>query len=414
MKNKSQFTKNVITLMTGTTIAQAIPIAISPILTRFYTPEDFGTLALFISITTILSIIVTGRYELAILLPKDDIDAINILFIALGLSFIMSFILLIIVSIFNIEISNILGNEDISVWLYFIPITVFVIAMYQSLSYYYNRKKKYTEISISRVTQSGTTSVSNIILGYWQYVNIGLIAATIIGQIFSLIILLKVVYKNDNRIFEKIDKLKIKKLFKKYNKFPKFDLLSSVFNILSTQSISILFNIILAPTTAGYYYLVQRTLSLPMAIIASSILDVFKEQASREYQLLGNAKVIYIETFKKLFILSFIITLLIYLYIVQIFTFIFGEQWIIAGEFAKIMSPMFFLQFISSPLSFMLYIGDKLKLNLYSQFILTVFILLSFYMAETSKDVITLITIFSSMFYLMQLYISANIALVFE
>ncbi len=41
LKPKSEFSKNVLTLMTGTTIAQAIPIAISPILTRIYTPEDF-------------------------------------------------------------------------------------------------------------------------------------------------------------------------------------------------------------------------------------------------------------------------------------------------------------------------------------------------------------------------------------
>jgi len=46
LKLKSEFAKNVLTLMTGTTIAQAIPIAISPILTRIYTPEDFGVFAL--------------------------------------------------------------------------------------------------------------------------------------------------------------------------------------------------------------------------------------------------------------------------------------------------------------------------------------------------------------------------------
>ena len=45
LKPKSEFSRNVLTLMTGTTIAQAIPIAISPILTRIYTPENFGVFA---------------------------------------------------------------------------------------------------------------------------------------------------------------------------------------------------------------------------------------------------------------------------------------------------------------------------------------------------------------------------------
>ena len=75
LKPKSEFGRNVLTLMTGTTIAQAIPIAISPILTRIYTPEDFGVFALYISISTIFAVIVTGRYELAIMLPKKNKDA---------------------------------------------------------------------------------------------------------------------------------------------------------------------------------------------------------------------------------------------------------------------------------------------------------------------------------------------------
>ena len=68
--------------MTGTGLAQAIPIAISPILTRLYTPEEFGIFALYIAITAILTILVTGRYELAIMLPKEDEDAVNILSIS--------------------------------------------------------------------------------------------------------------------------------------------------------------------------------------------------------------------------------------------------------------------------------------------------------------------------------------------
>ena len=75
---KSEFSRNILTLMTGTIIAQAIPIAISPILTRIYRPEDFGLYAIFVAIITILGSVASGRYELAIMLPKKDEDAINI------------------------------------------------------------------------------------------------------------------------------------------------------------------------------------------------------------------------------------------------------------------------------------------------------------------------------------------------
>ena len=74
----SESTKNILTLMSGTVLAQAIPIAITPILSRIYTEEDFGILAIYVSIATIVSVIATGRYEMAILLPREDEDAINI------------------------------------------------------------------------------------------------------------------------------------------------------------------------------------------------------------------------------------------------------------------------------------------------------------------------------------------------
>ena len=74
----SEFSKNVITLFTGTTLAQALPIAVAPILTRLYTPEDFGVFAIFFSITTLFSTIVTARYELAIVLPHEPAEAIHL------------------------------------------------------------------------------------------------------------------------------------------------------------------------------------------------------------------------------------------------------------------------------------------------------------------------------------------------
>ena len=81
LKFKSKFSLNIMTLMLGTTVAQAIPIIISPILTRIYSPEEFGLLILFMSIVSILSVIVSLRYERAIIQPLDDEDAISLVVI---------------------------------------------------------------------------------------------------------------------------------------------------------------------------------------------------------------------------------------------------------------------------------------------------------------------------------------------
>ena len=102
VKNKiidSEFSKNVIKLITGLSIAQLIPILVTPILTQFFSPEQFGTYGLYVSIYTILGVISSGKYDMAIMLPKNKKDSINIIAIcfifAIFFSLIIFFLLLI-------------------------------------------------------------------------------------------------------------------------------------------------------------------------------------------------------------------------------------------------------------------------------------------------------------------------------
>src|SRR5512133_2862261 len=56
------FVRNVFVLMSGTTIAMVVPIVASPVLTRLYTPEDYGVFALYVSIISAAAVIVEGGY----------------------------------------------------------------------------------------------------------------------------------------------------------------------------------------------------------------------------------------------------------------------------------------------------------------------------------------------------------------
>ena len=111
IKPQSEFSQNVLTLMTGSTLSQSIPIAISPILTRIYTPEDFGVYAIFLAIVTILGTIISGRYELAIMLPKKDEDAINIFALGLVITICLTVLTTILVITFNDYIVNLSNNQ---------------------------------------------------------------------------------------------------------------------------------------------------------------------------------------------------------------------------------------------------------------------------------------------------------------
>ena len=86
---RGEFNRNVATLVTGTGLAQLIPLAVTPVLSRLYPPEQFGVLALFISVVSSLSVLATGRYEFAIMLPRKDVDATNIAALSITISLIV-------------------------------------------------------------------------------------------------------------------------------------------------------------------------------------------------------------------------------------------------------------------------------------------------------------------------------------
>jgi O-antigen/teichoic acid export membrane protein len=206
LKPKSDFSRNVLTLMTGTTIAQAIPIAISPILTRIYSPEDFGIFALYMSIVSIIATMATGRYELAIMLPKKDEDTLNIMALSIIIVFFVSFLTFLIVFFFNAQITDFLGNTAISYWLYLVPISVLLTGVYQSLNYWFNRKKVYKTLAKNRIIQSSTTSITNLSLGFAGVGSSGLILSSVFGQGVVTALLSKFFFKN-NSFFQKVNKI---------------------------------------------------------------------------------------------------------------------------------------------------------------------------------------------------------------
>ncbi len=409
----SVFNKNILTLMMGNIISQAIPIAISPILTRIYTPEDFGIFAVYMSLVSMVAVFATGRYELAVMLPKHNKEAINILFLSILISFCISCFLFLIILIFNSEIVNMLGNKKLSNWLYFVPFSVFLVAIYQIFNYWINRNKRYKLLAKNKIIQSATTSFSNLLLGFAKIFQGGLILSGILGQFVATLFLFKNICKNDMEELKKITKFKIFYVANKYKKFPKLDIISSLLNTSSHQIISILFNSFFNSIFAGYFYLVQRMLGVPISIVSTSVLDVFKEVASREYALNKSAKTIFISTFKKLLLISLLPTLFLYFFVVDIFAFIFGQEWLIAGEYAKILLPMMFFQFISGPLSFMFYIAQKQELNLYCQAVLFFLVLMSFYLSDNAYSTIVCLSFSFSIFYVVQIVLSAKMAKVF-
>jgi O-antigen/teichoic acid export membrane protein len=407
LKLKSEFTRNVLTLMTGTTIAQAIPIAISPILTRIYSPEDFALFALYGSILMLLSVMATGKYELAITIPKNNIEAKNIVILSILISIFLSIFILILLFAFSDSIANLLKNKNIEDLLFLLPISILSVGFYQSMSYYTNRESKFKRLALSRVIQSLSVSSISLFFGYIIYLNYGLVLGSVFGQFLAAIILVRLVINDNKNFLKNISFRKIFVVAKKNIKFPKFLIVSNFINTFSQQLPIFLFSIYYSSAVVGYYMLSQRIIKVPSSILANAVADVFRQKASYEFSHNGNCVLLYKKTIKKLFFISIIPFSILFFIAPDLFAFVFGEKWRITGEYVQIMIPMFFLQFISNPLSMLTVIANKQEYDIWWQSMFgigTLIILLgTHYVNGNIKNTLMYLTFFYSLMYVIML-----------
>ena len=399
---KSEFSKNVLTLMTGTTIAQAIPVAISPILTRLYTPEDFGIAAVYGAVAAIFGSIATARYELAIMLPEKDDDALNIVALGLSIATALSVLLFFVVIIFNQAICDLLGNQDISFWLYFIPLSVFFIGLFNVLKYYNNRTKQYKDLAKANVYKSIASVIVRLSVVFIKPGPTGLLSGQITSQIVANTKLFVNTVRNKNlKLILSVSKMKL--LSKKYDDFPKYSTAAVLANTSSSQLTNILISTFYSISTLGFYSLVQRILGMPSALIGKSIGQVFYQQAAEEKRKTGTALIIFKKTIIKLAMIGLPIFGILFFVVEDLFAFVFSEAWRTAGKFATVLVPLFYVRFCIAPITVLNQIYLKNRLGMFWQiglFVLYTSILISGYYLEIDfKVILILFTSIISIYY---------------
>ncbi|MGI9581156.1 lipopolysaccharide biosynthesis protein [Chryseobacterium sp. RRHN12] len=361
------FFRNVTTLALGTVVSQAIVLATSPLLSRLFSVADFGVLSVFTSISVFFAVLSTGRYEFAIGLPENDAKAKLIFLLIVKLGFTISIcyfgVIFLLKDIFNIQDSAGFLKER-TAWLS--PVYIFFIAVYSGLGYWFQRFKKYKEITFANAIQVCCTALFSLIFGY-LHVKSGMIFSLIIGVILSCLFL---VIRSHEIFWKDFFKLSTFAIAKEYSSFPRYMILSDLSLTASQQFIPIVFSVLYNTTIVGFFAMANRMLRLPNIIITSSIANVFRNEAIDELRDKGNCKNLYISTFKKLAVMSFPIYLIIFIFSPFLFEWFFGKDWLQAGYFARILSALLMVEFIATPLNSIFYIVEKQKLLMWIQILL--------------------------------------------
>ncbi|TXH62395.1 MAG: hypothetical protein E6Q84_01370 [Thiothrix sp.] len=345
----SYFAKNVAILFSGTAISQAIPIAVSPILTRIYTPDEFGLLAIYIACITVLGVIATARFELAITLPDNHIDAANLVILTLKICTFISLLLFIPIALFGSDIAANLGHERLTPWLYFLPLSVIATSAFSTVQLWYNRLSQYKIIAMSRVQQSLLTASSQIGFGLSQ-----LSGGLLIGSIFANLVftswVMQQLWQTQKTLFKSVNSQSQLRLAQRYSSHPKYIAPSQLIGVTAQQIPLLIISSVYSLTVAGFFSLAFRLVSLPTALVASAIGDVYRQKISEEYNQNGEFRATFLKTLTATASLALLPSIMLYAAAPTLFALLFGESWRIAGEYAQILIISAYVQFIFTPI----------------------------------------------------------------
>jgi O-antigen/teichoic acid export membrane protein len=358
-KFNSDFVKNSFTIFSGNVIAQAIPFLCEPILTRIYSPKDFAVLAVYLSVANLFSIIATARYEMAIMLPKEDRKAINVLGLSLIISLIVSAFSFIIVWVFNLHICKILNNDDVAGYLYLVPLSVLSVSWYQVFNYWNSRKKRFQNVAISKSVQSITTISGNIGLAFLK--SLGLILGQIIGFLFGVATLCYSFLRRDNNQLKTITQSEMKEMAIVHQDFPKVNSVQAFGDVLKQSAEIFLLSFYYLKEQVGLYSRTLRLLFAPSAMIGSAVGQVFYQKASETYLKTGNIRQLTLKVLITLACISLPFFLIVALWGDSLFAWFLGEDYRIAGVYGKYLVPYLFFSFITSPVSQIPLIVNKQK-----------------------------------------------------
>lgn len=347
---KGRLRTNILLLSSGTALAQLIPILISPILARLYTPADFGYLALYGSVVALLAVVASGRYELAVILPESDRDGNALVLLSALLALGFSSACLIFAVGFADTIARLMGLVGWHGWLFAAPAGIFLSASYYALTYWLNRHQKYGIMSRNRVSQAALGGILSITFGLLGLSPLGLILGPLVAMLVTTATIAYLYIKDaaNQGGWSKIA-ARVPTAARRYILHP-FHLLPSHWMVALALQLPILtMSMTYGVTIAGLYLLANRTIILPTQVVANAIGDIYRREISVRYRTHGEFRSIFVKMISVTAAIAALPILLLVLVAPDLFSLVFGEAWRPSGDFLRILAVSAFFQFVVSP-----------------------------------------------------------------
>ncbi|MBE1274991.1 lipopolysaccharide biosynthesis protein [Enterovibrio baiacu] len=351
MKIKNPFIAKILALMGGTAISQVLIIASLPILSRLYSPYDFGLLGEFTAYTSVIAPIACLCLASAILLPKEEKIAklhMNTSFVTtLTLS---STLLVLLVLVINLGVEIIEYEND---YWYITLMVAFVLfsGMQQSLEKWFGRRDQFKILAKANIV---ATLIMILLKVFGGFVHPTALVLVITSSIYPFLYCALILITSNSKLLSlKINRLTLNKL--KFSFLRNFDFVRyqapQVLLSCLNQSIPIfILGYYFTAEVVGFYAMARGILSAPSTLIGKSVGDVFFPRMAKAALTDRNEmKRLFTLSISSLAILGIPIFSIVFFLGGDIFSFVLGEDWFISGEYAALLSIWLYFAFTNSP-----------------------------------------------------------------
>ena len=349
----------------GTGLAQIVALAAAPIITRLYSPSDFGEFGIYSALLAVLTVVVCLRFDLAIVLPDQSRDAAATLALSILAVHVVALATALILVAYEDRLSVWLGLPSTSKSLLLLPVSLYFVGLSQAITYWLTRVRDYKGLGISKVSQSVPQTTTQWVLGMLSLGAVGLVLSDILGKMTGLLSLWWRARRDLQTYGKDLNGTDIRNVARRYLRFSATSVPAGLINEIGSAAPTLLLAALFGSTAAGMYTLVQRVMALPMDLVGRSVASIFMGEAS----LLGREspnqlRGLFLRYAATLFALGLVPAVAIVCAAPTIFSWVFGAPWSEAGVYAQILSGAFVCRFAIAPLGQILNIIGRPDLQL--------------------------------------------------
>lgn len=399
------FYRNIAIVASGNIAARLLTILLTPIITRIYSPADYGIYNVFMSIIGITGALVTLRYSVTIPVARDEKLADNLLKLCFIITIVLSLLWLLLVLLFGEYLSKHFESDSLESFLWLIPIVFFGKGIYEALNNWAVRYRDFKLITHTKLTQSVSSSLVKIGLGLINVKPLGLLIGHIVSETAGIANIFSKLIKTRPDFFKEFSPRAIKTAAIRYKRFPLVQSWSQLFLSAGAQLPVLLLGYYHGAAIVGIFGLANTMIRMPMDLLGQSVSQVYfgeisifgKENPTKIYTLT-------ISLIRRLLIIGIIPIALIAIFGPWVFSLIFGPQWADAGLYARLLSIYVLFAFISAPVANIFNVYERmdiqLSLNIFRVIVVTLVFVFSGYFGFSPLSTIGNYSICLSFYYL--------------